>query len=87
MVLKLKNQLTKQETVIDSLDDIGDSRMFWHFNLRLPKGMDDGSYNYILLDDDNNKIATGVLQIGNFDDVAKEMTSYTKNNDIIQYNG
>lgn len=83
MVLKLKNDVDKKVYFFDNLDDINDSKMFFHFNIRLYNGMPDGSYEYILTENDT-VLASGVVQIGEY---TQSNTAYTKNNEFIQYNG
>ena len=83
MRLVFKNTVDKKEYFFDNLEDINDSKMFYHFNIRLFAGMPDGSYDYTLYDG-NTKLAIGNVQIG---DYVQVNTAYTKNNTFIQYNG
>lgn len=83
MKLKFVNTVDKKEYYFDNLEDINDSKMFFHFNIKLVSGMPDGSYEYTLYDG-NTKLAIGVVQIGDYKQVN---TAYTKNNTFIQYKG
>ena len=85
MIFTIKNNVTKKEYEFQ-VEDIGDSMLFYHFNITLEAGVDDGEYGYILYDTDNAIVARGLLQIG---DYVPSTTAYTKDNkDVyIQYNG
>lgn len=87
MKLTIKNNVTKKEYDFQ-VEDIGDSTLFYHFNIALEAGVDDGEYGYILYDDDNI-VATGLLQVGDYVPPTGSTTVYTKENkDVyIQYNG
>lgn len=82
MILKLINNLDKNEWSFE-VEDSETSRNFFHFQLSLRSGMNDGEYTYILYDDDA-EIARGLLQVGDYKPV---VTAYTKNNTYKQYNG
>lgn len=84
MYLKLVSNVNKKEYIFSGLTDYNDSKMFYHFTLQLDEDMDDGSYTYYLFNDEEEQIATGVLQIGEY---VKEATAYTKNNSYTVYNG
>lgn len=84
MRLVFRNSVDKREYIFNDLEDINDSKMFFHFNIQLPNKVDEGSYDYILYGDNNEKLATGLCQIGDFVQVN---TAYTKNNQFIQYKG
>lgn len=82
MILKLVNNLSKT-TATFNVTDLEDNGKFWHFNLSLNEGMKDGEYSYTLYNDDNEEIATGLCQIG---DYTPTKTEYNKpNNGYIQY--
>lgn len=87
MTLKMTNTVSKKEYEFN-VTDMNDSKMYYHFkNLTLESGMDDGSYEYNLLDNDNNLVAQGVLQIG---DYVPQKTVYNENgnnNPYKIYNG
>ena len=91
MKLTIINNVTKKEYQY-TVTDIGDSMMFYHFDITLESGMDDGEYKYILtdvVDDETVVLATGVLQVGNYQVPSGSTTTYTKENkdEYIQYNG
>lgn len=83
MTLKLQNTVDKREYFFYNLEDINDSKMFFHFNIRLEAGMPDGSYEYTLIDN-NAVVARGNVQVGEY---TQTNTAYTKNNEFIQYKG
>lgn len=83
MKLVLKNTVDKKEYFFNNMEDINDSKMFFHFNIKLPTNMPDGSYEYTLYDGDV-KLAFGVAQVGDYRQVN---TAYTKNNEFVQYKG
>lgn len=82
MLLKLYNNLTKKsyEFVVN---DIGNSNINYKINLKLESGMDEGTYEFKLYD--NNKLVSrGLAQIG---DYVPQTATYTKTEDgYIQYN-
>ena len=82
MILKLINNLTKKVYEFP-VNDKETSRNFFHFQLKLKKGTDDGEYTYILLDGDS-ELARGILQVGDYTAIS---TAYTKNNTYQQYKG
>lgn len=84
MTLKLENSVDKKTYIYTNLTDLADSRIFFHFDLILDDGMPDGSYNYFLYDVNDIQVASGILQIGDYN---KTVTTYTKNNTYVQYNG
>lgn len=87
MKLVLKNNVDKKEYEF-SVTDLEDSGMFWHFNLSLASGMCDGEYSYVLFDDDNEQVAEGLAQIGDYTIAPQEQHTYNNNNaEYIQYNG
>lgn len=81
----LKNSVTKAEYTFE-VEDICDSSIFYHFNINLYENMDDGDYEYTLFDDNNEKVAVGLVRIG---DYVAPTSSYTENNNetYVQYNG
>lgn len=86
MVLKLINNVSKN-TIEFEVNDKQSSTIFYQFDITLPEGCIDGEYNYELID--NEKIvATGLLQIGDYEKDFKENKEYENNNtDTIVYNG
>lgn len=87
MRLLLKNNVDKKEYTFTG-EDLGDSVMFWHFNINLVSGMPDGEYSYFLFDDDEKQVAEGLLQVGDYTIKEQEQPVYTNNNtEYIQYMG
>ena len=76
MNLVLKNNVTKQEIVISGLTDIGTNALFYQFNIALPNTVDEGEYQYYLMDG-TKQVATGLVQIGSFEPTK---TTYNKEN-------
>lgn len=72
MVLQLSNNLTKMVLTF-TVNDNYTSNLYFNFDIRLEenlegvelKDIDEGEYNYLLLDD-GKKIAEGLLQIGDY---------------------
>lgn len=83
MRLKLTNNLTHSEVFL-VVKDKGATANFFCFDIELPTGMVDGEYTYTLYDDRDSKIASGLLQIGEYQRVIKE---YNKKENMKVYNG
>ena len=83
MTLKLVNNTDKKVYNFD-VDDVGDSRIYYHFNVKLEAGMPDGEYTYTLYDGDSF-LATGLCQIGDY--VPTKKSEYTNNKTYKQYQG
>lgn len=85
MKLILKNTVSKKEYEFD-VDDLCTSKMCYSFNIELEQGMDEGSYEYTLLGNENSVLATGLCQLGDYE---AEHKVYDNNNKTkyIQYNG
>lgn len=67
MKFKAVNNTDKTEFTI-FVDDCHDSRLFWHFKVKLPEGYADGEYTYYVYTDDMKEcVAQGIMQIGNYD--------------------
>ena len=66
MQLKLINCVTKERYEFEVEDDKS-STQYYHLELELQEGMPDGSYDYVLYDDNDIKKASGVLQIGEYE--------------------
>lgn len=82
MKIILKNGITKRNFEY-SVEDLNESSIFYVFNINIPEEMDDGEYTYVLKDDGNKIVATGLMRIG---DYKQENTQYNnKDNKIIQY--
>lgn len=86
MKLQLSNSVTKVVTLIENVVDLGVSALNYVFDVNLPEGMDDGEYEYVLMDDENNPLATGVAQIGSYEPQKQAYTAQTKNT-YVQYQG
>lgn len=89
MTIRIENEVTHKIYNFENLTDREDSRLFYHFDITLFEGMDDGIYDYTLLDEDDNVKATGLFAIGDF---KAEKTEYTGNTvsehgGYIQYSG
>ena len=85
MKLKLSNCVTKVEILLENLTDLEGSAYNYIFDVELPASVDDGEYNYLLMDDSGNPLASGIAQIGLF---VPEKTTYTAQTPgtYIQYN-
>ena len=86
MKLQLSNCVSKVVTIIENIVDLAGSAYNYVFDVELPDGMDDGEYEYVLMDDDNNPLATGVAQIGSYIPEKTAYTAQTKNT-YVQYQG
>lgn len=84
MKLKIIHNVTKQEFEYTAFD-ICDSRIFYHFSIRLNGDEPEGEFNYYLLDDDGKVLSQSVLQIGDYQRNDKVYT--TENNGFKSYNG
>jgi len=78
MYIKLYSQYSKKTHTIP-VDNAGTDSMFHKLDIRLPINMEDGIYNYELCNDDDNIIANGMMQVGDFEN---NNTSYT-----VEHNG
>ncbi len=86
MTLKIKNNLTNRELEFLNLDDLETSRLYYTFDITLSEVMEEGEYTYTLLDE-NEIIASGLLQIGDYVPKTEQYTAQTNNNGYITYNG
>ena len=84
MILKLTSNLTKIEYTFTGLTDTLESRLFYALDIQLPEGVDDGEYSYVLYEDDNRVLATGLCQIGDYVPEKKEYKQENKQT-YIQY--
>ena len=85
MKLKLSNNVTKVVTILENITDLDASAYNYVFDVELPANMDDGEYDYLLMDDENNPLASGIAQIGNYESQKQAYTAQTKNT-YVQYN-
>lgn len=84
MILKLTNNVTKK--VIEyTVNDLKDSKLYYHFENFVLEPCEDGEYGYELYDKDK-LVAQGLLQVGNYE---SEHKVYTEDNNNVykQYNG
>lgn len=83
MKLFIKNNITHKEFEY-SVEDLNESSIYYTFNLNIPDSLDDGEYSYILKDDGDKIVATGLMRVG---DYKTENTQYNNNKDnkYIQY--
>lgn len=65
MTLELTNNLTKNKTLLEGIEDKNNSTLFYSFDICLDGIYEDGEYTYRLLDGEEVK-ATGLLQIGDY---------------------
>lgn len=87
--LKLVNNLTKYEFTLEDLEDKETSRLFYTFDITVPDGLVDGEYAYTLYDENHAVLATGLLQIGDYnpDNTTYEQNTIKENNGYITYGG
>lgn len=85
MRLELTNNLTKITKILDNIEDKNNSGLFYSFDISLDGSYEDGEYTYRLIDGEK-VVATGLLQIGDYE---MDMNTEYDNNkkDIIVYNG
>lgn len=79
----IKNGITHRNFEYN-VTDLSESSIYYTFNINLPEEMDEGEYNYVLKDDLDKIVATGLLRVG---DYKQENTQYNNNKDkkYIQY--
>lgn len=79
----IKNGITHRNFEYN-VTDLNESSIYYTFNINLPEEMDEGEYNYVLKDDLDKIVATGLLRVG---DYKQENTQYNNNKDkkYIQY--
>ena len=86
MKLEIIHSLSKN-TANFTVDDLKDSALFYHFDISLVEGIEDGEYTYYLKDG-NELLATGLLQIGDYKRDENVNTKYNENNNgYIVYDG
>lgn len=87
MRLELTNNLTKITKILDNIEDKNNSGLFYSFDISLDGSYEDGEYTYRLIDEEK-VVATGLLQIGDYERDMSINTEYDNNKkDIIVYNG
>lgn len=82
MTLKLINSVSKKEYSY-VVEDTKTSVYYFNFNLKLENVLDEGQYDYFLLEGDDI-LARGIAQIGEF---KPEKTEYENKKTYITYNG
>ena len=87
MVFRLENNVTKKIYEFN-VEDIGDSTLYYHFNMSLAETVDEGEYNYWLYEDEK-LVAQGVAQIGDYIPPTGSTTTYkpSSGTTYIQYQG
>lgn len=80
----IKNCITHKEFEY-SVADLNESLIYYVFNLNIPEEMDDGEYTYVLKDDGDKILATGLMRVGDYEQ--KNNTQYINNKDnkYVQY--
>ena len=87
MRLELTNNLTKITKILDNIEDKNNSGLFYSFDISLDGSYEDGEYTYRLIDEEK-VVATGLLQIGDYERDMNINIEYDNNKkDIIVYNG
>ena len=79
----IKNNITHRNFEY-SVEDLNESSIYYVFNINIPDSLDDGEYTYVLKDDLNKTLATGLIRVGDFKQENKEYTN-NKDNKYIQY--
>lgn len=83
MKLKLYDSIENKSWLLD-VKDAGSTMNYYKFNINLPNDINDGCKIYTLLDDNNNEISNGLLQIGDYKQNNKQYSDKKQN---IVYNG
>lgn len=87
MRLELTKNMTKITKILDNIEDKKSSGLFYSFDISLDGSYEDGEYTYRLIDEEK-VVATGLLQIGDYERDTNINTEYENNKkDIIVYNG
>ena len=83
MKIILKNCITHRNFEY-SVTDLNESSIYYVFNINIPDSLDDGEYTYVLKDDVDKIVATGLMRVG---DYKQENTQYNNNKDkyFVQY--
>lgn len=85
MKLSLENNVTHKKYEY-SVEDLLTSRLYFHFQIQIEEGMDEGEYSYFLYDDEKkNCFGQGLAQLGDYKPQNKKYK--TNKNEIKQYNG
>lgn len=86
MTLKLQNQITKRVYTLQVVD-LEDSRNYYHLKLQFTEPMDEGEYNFELLDEADVRVSNGVLQVGDYNNETNNEYNSETNGIYTQYNG
>ena len=82
MKLFIKNNITHRNFEYN-VEDLNESQIYYTFNINIPESFDDGEYEYILKDDLDKIVATGLIRVGDYKQENKEYNN--KDNKYIQY--
>ena len=83
MKLIIKNGITHKEFEYN-VTDLNESSIFYTFNINIPDSLDDGEYTYVLKDNEDKIVATGLIRVGDFKQENKEYNN-NKDKKYIQY--
>ena len=83
MKLLLKNGITHKE-IEYNVTDLNESSIYYVFNINIPESFDDGEYTYVLKDNEDKIVATGLIRVGDFKQENKEYNN-NKDKKYIQY--
>lgn len=84
MIFKLTNTLSNKEYEFN-VEDNKISKTFFSFTLTLPNGMDEGEYNFYVIDEDGSILSQGLLRYGDYKTENKAYNSQNKT--FKQYRG
>ena len=79
----IKNGITHKNFEYN-VTDLNESSIYYTFNLNIPDSLDDGEYDYVLKDNEDKIVATGLMRIGDFKQENKEYNN-NKDKKYIQY--
>ena len=79
----IKNNITHKNFEYN-VEDLNESSIFYVFNINIPEEMDDGEYTYVLKDNEDKIVATGLIRVGDFKQENKEYNN-NKDKKYIQY--
>lgn len=84
MKLVLINSLSKEKYELIVRDE-GSTMNYYKLEINLYDNMAEGEYEYTLLDDNDNELSNGLLQIGNYK--PQKEIKYNNKDKIKVYNG
>ena len=79
----IKNGITHKE-IEYNVTDLNESSIYYVFNINIPDSIDDGEYTYVLKDNEDKIVATGLIRVGDFKQENKEYNN-NKDKKYIQY--